>query len=115
MIYVRWRCCIRKWVYRAFFSWSDSYAAEWVDCNKSVLSLSYQRIRTFTPFLSQFTLTLSITHKLHQNNPLKTIGNLLVTKDCRLRIADFGLARERPTGHGKDPDEEIDGKLRRAF
>jgi serine/threonine protein kinase len=37
-------------------------------------------------------------------------GNLLVTKDCRLRIADFGLARERPTGHGKDPDEEIDGK-----
>jgi hypothetical protein len=34
-----------------------------------------------------------------------------VTKDCRLRIADFGLARERPTGHGKDPDEEIDGML----
>ena len=36
-------------------------------------------------------------------------GNLLVTKDCRLRIADFGLARERPTGRGIDPDEEIDG------
>jgi hypothetical protein len=35
-----------------------------------------------------------------------------VTKDCRLRIADFGLARERPTGHGTDPDEEIDGTKR---
>jgi serine/threonine protein kinase len=31
-----------------------------------------------------------------------------VTKDCRLRIADFGLARERPTGHGPDPDDQID-------
>jgi serine/threonine protein kinase len=37
-------------------------------------------------------------------------GNLLVTRDCRLRIADFGLARERPTGHGPDPDDEIDGR-----
>ena len=37
------------------------------------------------------------------------LGNLLVTKDCRLRIADFSLARERPTGRGIDPDEEIDG------
>lgn len=36
-------------------------------------------------------------------------GNLLVTKDCRLRIADFGLARERPTGHGAHPDDQIDG------
>lgn len=39
-------------------------------------------------------------------------GNLLVTRDCRLRIADFGLARERPTGKGVDPDEEIDGESR---
>lgn len=38
-----------------------------------------------------------------------SIGNLLVTKDCRLRIADFGLARERPTGHGANPDDQIDG------
>lgn len=36
-------------------------------------------------------------------------GNLLVTKDCRLRITDFGLARERPIGtKGLDaPDEDI--------
>ena len=34
-------------------------------------------------------------------------GNLLVTKDCKLRITDFGLARERPTGQGADPDAEI--------
>jgi serine/threonine protein kinase len=24
-------------------------------------------------------------------------GNLLVSRDCRLKITDFGLARERPT------------------
>lgn len=35
-------------------------------------------------------------------------GNLLVTRDCRLRITDFGLARERPTGKGPDPDDLID-------
>ena len=35
-------------------------------------------------------------------------GNLLVTKDCHLRITDFGLARERPTGKGDSPDDEID-------
>ena len=38
-----------------------------------------------------------------------------MTKDCRLRIADFGLARERPTGHGTDPDEEIDGMKRTLY
>ena len=38
-----------------------------------------------------------------------------MTKDCRLRIADFGLARERPTGHGTDPDEEIDGTQRPLY
>jgi hypothetical protein len=38
-----------------------------------------------------------------------------VTKDCRLRIADFGLARERPTGHGTDPDEEIDGMEKHLY
>ena len=32
-------------------------------------------------------------------------GNLLVTRDCRLRITDFGLAREMATG--PDPDDEI--------
>ena len=35
-------------------------------------------------------------------------GNLLVTRDCQLRITDFGLARERPSGRGPDPDDEID-------
>lgn len=35
-------------------------------------------------------------------------GNLLVSKDCRLRITDFGLARERPTGKGPDLEESID-------
>ena len=27
-------------------------------------------------------------------------GNLLVSRDCKLRITDFGLARARPTGRG---------------
>ena len=35
-------------------------------------------------------------------------GNLLVSKDCRLRITDFGLARERPQGKGEDLEESID-------
>jgi serine/threonine protein kinase len=35
-------------------------------------------------------------------------GNLLVTRDCKLRITDFGLARERPMGKGDDPDESVD-------
>ncbi len=35
-------------------------------------------------------------------------GNLLVTKDCKLRITDFGLARERPIGKGNHSDEAID-------
>jgi serine/threonine protein kinase len=35
-------------------------------------------------------------------------GNLLVTRDCKLRISDFGLARERPMGKGQDPDESVD-------
>lgn len=35
-------------------------------------------------------------------------GNLLVTRDCKLRITDFGLSRERPKGAGEDPDEQID-------
>lgn len=32
-------------------------------------------------------------------------GNILVTRDCSLRITDFGLARERPLGRGDDPEE----------
>jgi serine/threonine protein kinase len=35
-------------------------------------------------------------------------GNLLVSKDCRLRITDFGLARERPIGKGDHLDDGID-------
>lgn len=35
-------------------------------------------------------------------------GNLLVTKDCKLRITDFGLARERPVGTGDHADDAID-------
>jgi len=35
-------------------------------------------------------------------------GNLLVSRDCKLRITDFGLARERPTGRGQTLDDEID-------
>jgi len=35
-------------------------------------------------------------------------GNLLVTRDCKLRITDFGLARERPEGKGVDLDTDID-------
>ncbi|CAM9221533.1 unnamed protein product, partial [Ectocarpus fasciculatus] len=37
-------------------------------------------------------------------------GNLLVSRNCALRITDFGLARERPMGRvvGDDPAESID-------
>lgn len=36
-------------------------------------------------------------------------GNLLVSRDCQLRITDFGLARERPTGDDREnPDVDID-------
>lgn len=37
-------------------------------------------------------------------------GNLLVSRNCALRITDFGLARERPHGRviGDDPSESID-------
>ena len=36
-------------------------------------------------------------------------GNLLVSRDCKLRITDFGLARERPSGKNvADPDTNID-------
>lgn len=34
-------------------------------------------------------------------------GNVLVTKDCQLRITDFGLARLRPMGSGVDPDDKV--------
>lgn len=33
-------------------------------------------------------------------------GNLLISKDCRLRITDFGLARERPTGTNRSDIEQ---------
>ncbi|CAN0407066.1 unnamed protein product, partial [Ectocarpus sp. 12 AP-2014] len=33
-------------------------------------------------------------------------GNVLVTKNCHLRITDFGLARLRPMGRGANPDDE---------
>ncbi len=35
-------------------------------------------------------------------------GNLLVSRDCRLRITDFGLSRERPKGSGEHQDDDID-------
>ena len=35
-------------------------------------------------------------------------GNLLVNRNCDLRITDFGLARERPVGKGDSPDDLID-------
>ncbi|CAM9721268.1 unnamed protein product [Chrysoparadoxa australica] len=38
-------------------------------------------------------------------------GNLLVTKNCQLRITDFGLARCRPQGKGAHPDEEVDDPM----
>lgn len=36
-------------------------------------------------------------------------GNVLVTKNCQLRITDFGLARLRPMGRGAHPDDEVRG------
>ncbi len=56
-----------------------------------------------------FQLLAGLKH-LHNNRVIHRDlkpGNLLVTRDCRLRITDFGLARERPTGAGPDPDDEI--------
>lgn len=38
-------------------------------------------------------------------------GNLLISKDCQLRITDFGLARERPTGIGENRDEDIQSPM----
>lgn len=35
-------------------------------------------------------------------------GNLLVSKDCKLRIIDFGLAREKPMGKGNDPESDVE-------
>lgn len=34
-------------------------------------------------------------------------GNLLVSRNCKLQITDFGLAREKPSGTGEDPEEDI--------
>lgn len=47
-------------------------------------------ILNFNINFNQFTLF----HVLYSD--LKP-GNLLVSRDCKLRITDFGLARERPT------------------
>lgn len=39
-------------------------------------------------------------------------GNLLVTKDCKLRITDFGLARERPSGkNSNDQEDSLDSPM----
>eukprot|EP00968_Pinguiococcus_pyrenoidosus_P012659 scaffold1130_cov195-Pinguiococcus_pyrenoidosus.AAC.20 len=50
-------------------------------------------------------------HFLHENRiihrDLKP-GNLLVSRNCDLRITDFGLARERPSGPRRDaPDDGV--------
>ena len=41
-------------------------------------------------------------------------GNVLVTKNCQLRITDFGLARLRPMGRGAHPDDEVRVRSRRG-
>ncbi len=38
-------------------------------------------------------------------------GNLLVTKSCKLKITDFGLARVRPIGRGSNPDDAVDDPM----
>lgn len=38
-------------------------------------------------------------------------GNLLVTRNCELRITDFGLAREKPESEANVEGEEGDGEL----
>ncbi len=38
-------------------------------------------------------------------------GNLLVTKNCTLKITDFGLARVRPVGRGVNPDDTVDDPM----
>ncbi len=35
-------------------------------------------------------------------------GNLLVSRDCKLRITDFGLARERPVGGDNNDEEDVE-------
>ncbi len=70
--------------------------------SKQVLSEAH-----FRHFLFQLLCGLKYLHDnriIHRD--LKP-GNLLVTRDCKLRITDFGLARERPSGSGSDPDDEI--------
>ncbi len=45
---------------------------------------------------------------LHKHNVIHRDlkpGNLLVTRNCELRITDFGLARLKPTREGEDGDE----------
>ena len=61
----------------------------------------------FKYFLSQLVCGVKYLHSnriIHRD--LKP-GNLLVSRDCRLRITDFGLARERPTVGGGDGDDEL--------
>ena len=62
----------------------------------------------FRHFLFQILCGLKFLHDnriIHRD--LKP-GNLLVTRDCRLRISDFGLAREMPSAGAAGPDLEDD-------
>ena len=57
---------------------------------------------------------------LHQHNVIHRDlkpGNLLVTRNCELRITDFGLARLKPTREGEGGEEvrECDDELRRTY
>jgi serine/threonine protein kinase len=63
----------------------------------------------FRHFMMQILCGLKYLHEnriIHRD--LKP-GNLLVTRECKLRITDFGLARERPVGSShSDPDDDIE-------
>lgn len=63
----------------------------------------------FRHFMMQILCGLKYLHEnriIHRD--LKP-GNLLVTRECKLRITDFGLARERPVGSNRsDPDDDIE-------
>lgn len=74
-----------------------------MECMDSDLHRIIQSKQTLTDahyqyFMFQLLCGLKYLHDHHIIHRDLKPGNLLVSKDCRLRITDFGLAREKPLG-----------------